>query len=399
MPKITILEGNSKDKDKIRVFMVKGEKGDTGDTGNGIESIEKTATVGNIDTYTITFTNGATYDFDVANGESATVVVDNLTDTSTNKALSSNQGRVLKGLVDDLDTDKVNISDIVDDLTSTATNKPLSANQGKELKGLIDSIPTPIKVLSESIYLIDGETPTLETGFYISGSYGIYVNGDLDQNFVRSLFYYDDHYPMFSLIYSFDGSHYIDYNLDTDNLGAWKNDIQYSVDYTNTIQNSPSLIPTSQAVYNALQRNILTGYDSSGYILQSTGTEEIVPLNQMAKVGDKLSINNDGGIVIGSNVSYIKVSGNLTFSSFNGSTGVVLRSADIYKNNSCITHNEGIAKIDDNTFTYGMTFTFSDILIPVSQYDVIYLKVFGKSGDTLSTFVNTNSYLTVEAVG
>ena len=34
---------------------------------------------------------------------------------------------------------KINISDIIDNVTSTDTNKPLSANQGKTLKGLIDN--------------------------------------------------------------------------------------------------------------------------------------------------------------------------------------------------------------------------------------------------------------------
>ena len=46
----------------------KGDKGDKGDTGNGIESIDKTATVDNVDTYTITYTNGDTTTFDVTNG-------------------------------------------------------------------------------------------------------------------------------------------------------------------------------------------------------------------------------------------------------------------------------------------------------------------------------------------
>ena len=46
----------------------KGDKGDTGATGNGIASIEKTSTVGNVDTYTITMTNGTTATFTVTNG-------------------------------------------------------------------------------------------------------------------------------------------------------------------------------------------------------------------------------------------------------------------------------------------------------------------------------------------
>ena len=51
----------------------KGDKGDKGDTGSqgtqgvGIVSIEKTATQGMVDTYTITLSDGSTYDFTVTN--------------------------------------------------------------------------------------------------------------------------------------------------------------------------------------------------------------------------------------------------------------------------------------------------------------------------------------------
>lgn len=61
-------------------------------------------------------------------------IVDDLTTPLTNKALSANQGKVLKALVDA----KVNTSDIKDNLISDDTDKPLSANQGKELKTLVD---------------------------------------------------------------------------------------------------------------------------------------------------------------------------------------------------------------------------------------------------------------------
>lgn len=39
-----------------------------GDTGNGIASIEKTGTSYGVDTYTITMTDGTTYEFTVTNG-------------------------------------------------------------------------------------------------------------------------------------------------------------------------------------------------------------------------------------------------------------------------------------------------------------------------------------------
>lgn len=51
----------------------KGDKGDTGQTGqtgatgNGISSIAKTGTSGNVDTYTITYTNGTPTTFEVTN--------------------------------------------------------------------------------------------------------------------------------------------------------------------------------------------------------------------------------------------------------------------------------------------------------------------------------------------
>lgn len=50
----------------------KGDKGDTGNTGNGISNIEKTNTSGNVDIYTITYTNGSTSTYQVTNGINGT---------------------------------------------------------------------------------------------------------------------------------------------------------------------------------------------------------------------------------------------------------------------------------------------------------------------------------------
>ena len=58
----------------IQAQGTKGDQGDTGtqgekgDTGNGVLSIEKTNTTGNVDTYTITYTNGEETTFTVTNG-------------------------------------------------------------------------------------------------------------------------------------------------------------------------------------------------------------------------------------------------------------------------------------------------------------------------------------------
>lgn len=63
MSKITIVEGNSNDKDQVRAYLVKGEKGDPGDL-------------------------------------SGADIVDNLTSTDNTKVLSAKQGKVLKDLID-----------------------------------------------------------------------------------------------------------------------------------------------------------------------------------------------------------------------------------------------------------------------------------------------------------
>lgn len=55
-----------------------------------------------------------------------------------------------KNLIDGITTNKVNVSDIIDNLTTTATNKPLSANQGKVLKELINALQTAVNGKSDS---------------------------------------------------------------------------------------------------------------------------------------------------------------------------------------------------------------------------------------------------------
>ena len=113
-------------------------------------------------------------------------IVDALNDTSTNKPLSANQGKVLKGLIDSIqlllasnDTDldtiqeivtyiknnktlienvtsaKVSVSDIIDNLTSQISNKPVSAKQAYILKGYIDDINTNLTLLGNRVTALE----------------------------------------------------------------------------------------------------------------------------------------------------------------------------------------------------------------------------------------------------
>ena len=61
-----------------------------------------------------------------------------------------------KTLIEEVTTNKVNVSDIIDNLTTNVSNKPLSAAQGVALKALIDAISVPTKtseLMNDSGYL------------------------------------------------------------------------------------------------------------------------------------------------------------------------------------------------------------------------------------------------------
>lgn len=73
-----------------------------------------------------------------------------------------------RDLITAITTSKVNVSDIIDALNSTATNKPLSANQGKVLKGLIDAIHTTLTPTITETYDL-GSSSLKYKDLYLSG--------------------------------------------------------------------------------------------------------------------------------------------------------------------------------------------------------------------------------------
>lgn len=133
------------------------------ETGNGILDIQRTSGNGTpwtTDTYTITYTDNSTDTFTVtngANGEGAMQTVSTPTGDliqidSTDPANPvfsladitesdiTDLDKYTQTEVDAKDNLRVAISDIIDNATSTDVDKPLSANQGKVLKDLIDNL-------------------------------------------------------------------------------------------------------------------------------------------------------------------------------------------------------------------------------------------------------------------
>lgn len=71
------------------------------------------------------------------------------TDNATalrNHNASKEAHEYIRGLIDQLSSDKINRTDIINNLTSLITDKPLSAAQGAALKKLIDEITVPTKL-------------------------------------------------------------------------------------------------------------------------------------------------------------------------------------------------------------------------------------------------------------
>lgn len=142
-------------------------KGADGADGNGIVSIVKTATVGLVDTYTITYDDGTTTTYDVTNGQNGSKWYKGTAISGTGTSitgfpgvindfyLNSSTGYVYTCtktggslLPDAAEWDYVmaltggggSSVTVIDNLTSSSSTDALSANQGRVLKGLVDAI-------------------------------------------------------------------------------------------------------------------------------------------------------------------------------------------------------------------------------------------------------------------
>lgn len=181
-----------------------------------------------------------------------------------------------------------------------------------------------------------------------------------------------------------DGKMYADYDDNRLPVGGTP-DNTMSDSSTNTVQNN-----TIKAyVDEKTNINILTATLSDNYALQNTSSYEILPLTQYIKIGNKLSVNSSGGIVIGAGINYIKVSSNV---SYNTVASANAKWNTIFKNTSAIYPCPTYA---NNRVTIGN----NGGLISVTQGDVIYLKVQGSATDVIRGGTsNKYTCLTVEVV-
>ena len=167
---------------------VRGLQGEKGDTGNGISSIMKTATSGNIDTYTIYFTDGNNTTYNVVNGD-----VDCTKDVRIN-GNSVMEDRIVdlqtEGDYDELTNKLVTLSDVptrvselvndehyIDADVNTLTNYTLGEDTGSSIELTMNS---STYVVTLNLKNADGDT--ISTGSIDLPIESVVVSGAYDSS-------------------------------------------------------------------------------------------------------------------------------------------------------------------------------------------------------------------------
>ena len=159
-------------------------KGADGADGNGISSITKTATVGLVDTYTITYDDGGTETYQVTNGQNGSKWYKGTAISGTGTSITGFPGVINDFYLNSVDgyvytctkTGGAQLPDaaewdyvmtltggggasitVVDNLSSTSSTDALSANQGRVLKGYVDAkIADPVVKSNGQVLTYDG---------------------------------------------------------------------------------------------------------------------------------------------------------------------------------------------------------------------------------------------------
>lgn len=142
-------------------------------------------------------------------------------------------------------------------------------------------------------------------------------------------------------------------------------------------------------------KNIITCRLTSNYTIEKTNTYEMLPLSEWCKIGDKLSVNSDGGIVVGAGVNYIKIGATVRY-----------REGVVGQKYMTIAKEGNLQLIQASSYrpsTTGVTIiSSSDGLFPVKEGDIIGLYVYSTAEDSVGGSTNDNgqliSYLTAEVV-
>ena len=131
--------------------------------------------------------------------------------------------------------------------------------------------------------------------------------------------------------------------------------------------------------------------NSSNQNLISANTYEIIDWTTATTVGTGLSLNSDGGIVIGAGITAVRISGQVTV----GAQTNGMKVAAIWTSTSSSHLVRSQAYVST---TNPQTINFAPKLVSVSPGNVLTVRLYGAQGDVMYGG-SMQSYFTVEAVG
>lgn len=136
-------------------------------------------------------------------------------------------------------------------------------------------------------------------------------------------------------------------------------------------------------------KNIITIKNGSTFNVSTSNVYTIIPMVLSNSVGSKLTLNNNG-VLIGDGVSKVLVSSNMKIVV----NTVGNKHSRICKNDTtmCWTNTRGVNTDDE------ITISNAPVLINVTSGDLITLRYYASSGDTISGGDYTPTYLTVEVI-
>lgn len=172
------------------------------------------------------------------------------------------------------------------------------------------------------------------------------------------------------------------------------NGVRYSVVMPQYSGNTPVTAENLNKMQSDLQeqiddKNYIVACLNSDYTIQATSELEVLPLTkQNLKVGNKLSINSSGKIVIGAGVNHVKVSGQWYFY-----TGTINASKN------AISRVNNIVFAVDNQYCNAQYqhIGYSETIVSVTEGDTIDLEAQGTANDLVKAY-DSGTYLCVEVI-
>lgn len=139
-----------------------------------------------------------------------------------------------------------------------------------------------------------------------------------------------------------------------------------------------------------LDINVIKAYLSADYSVTTSGVYEKVPLNRSTQIGKKLTLNNNGQVVVGTGVSYVEISAKAILAGSYVTTGG--KNLVVQKNGSIVdrTWLNFETKHNDNI-------SLPATIIEVQEGDIITLGYYGVKNDSLSGGI-AFTHLTVKSI-